>query len=110
METFTECSSRDWDNYDAEPISSQVVHETFKFINLLPLDISMPDVVPEPAGGIGLLWQKSDSYVLSLTVTAEGVVSYAYIFGKNEEGCGHFQFFDELPEMIGKLLQGAFID
>ncbi len=104
LEIFHECSAEGWDNYGAEPISAEVVHEAFKFIDLLPLDVTMPDAIPEPSGYIGLQWQKSKGHILSLTITPEGVVSYAFIFGKNE-GCGHLQFFDELPKMITNMLQ-----
>lgn len=104
LEILHECSTEGWDNYGAKPISSGVVHEIFKFVDLLPLDITMPDVVPEPSGDIGLQWQKSKGQILSLTITPEGVISYAYIFGPNE-GCGHLQFFDELPKMIANMLQ-----
>jgi len=104
LEILHECSNEGWDCYNAEAILSKVVHETFKFIELLPVDVTMPEVIPEPSGDVGLLWQKSNSQLLSLAISAEGVLSYAFIFGKNE-GCGHLQFFDELPEMISKLLR-----
>lgn len=104
LEIFHECSTENWDAYGAKPISSKVVHETFKFIDLLPPNITMPDVIPEPFGDIGLQWKKSKGQILSLSITPEGVVSYAFIFGKNE-GCGHLQFFDELPKIIADRLQ-----
>jgi hypothetical protein len=104
LEILHECSTGDWDNYNAEPISSKVVHEAFKFIELLPIDINMPDVIPEPSGCIALQWQKSKAHLLSLTITPEGMVSYAFIFGKSE-GCGHIQFFDDLPKIIANMLQ-----
>jgi hypothetical protein len=104
LEIFFECSLEDWDGYNAQHISKKTVHEAFKFIELLPLYVNKPEVLPEPTGDIGLLWRKSKAQLLSLTITPQGVVSYVYILGKNE-GYGHIQFFDEIPEMITKLLQ-----
>ena len=104
LETFQECITDDWDCYGAKAISSEVVHETFKFVDLLPVDITMPEVIPEPSGDIGLFWKKSKGQVLSLSITSKGVISFAYLFGK-DEGCGHLHFFDELPKMIINMLQ-----
>ena len=49
---------KDGDNDGAEPISAEVVHEALEFIDLLPLDVTMPDAIPEPSGYIRLAMAK----------------------------------------------------
>lgn len=104
LEIYDECKNSGWDGYNADPISERVVHEAIRFVELFPLNISIPEILPVPNGDIDFTWRRAKSYVLSLAINHQGILSFAYIFGK-DEAFGHFNIYNEIPELIVTLIQ-----
>jgi hypothetical protein len=46
-----------WDGYDAEPINEKSVEYLFRFLDMLPESVSVPELVPESNGELTLVWQ-----------------------------------------------------
>ena len=51
-----ECNHPNWDSYDALPTKSEAVETAIRFLDLLPDDVSMPDVSPDNDGEISFDW------------------------------------------------------
>lgn len=96
-----ECRTHNWDGYGAKPVSSGAIREIKLLSTLLPPYLSVPDVVPEPTGGIGLEWRKGDA-MLILSVQGEGVVSFAAILDAETKRYGRDKFATTIPQLIQK--------
>lgn len=53
-----------WDGYDSEPITQTAKNIAEKIINMLPLEISAPDIVPTCNGGYSIEWKKEKKYLV----------------------------------------------
>lgn len=60
LKGYERYSERDWDGYDADPISPETLNAARTFLRLLPLTLGDPDIAPGSDGTIGLEWQFSD--------------------------------------------------
>ena len=96
-----ECSQENWDGYGALPVSEAAYSEAEKLLRLLPLDIPIPDVIPEPTGELAFEWRNRDRFFL-LSVGGSNTISYAGIFDKGEGGKTHgtVRFRESLPDDI----------
>jgi hypothetical protein len=97
---YRECSASDWDNYGATPISEQAFFEATKLLDLLPFDLPLPEVLPEPTGEIAFEWYKEKKHVFVLSVGGKNIISYAGLFGRYSKTYGTEYFFDELPQLV----------
>lgn len=80
-----ECSEVDWDGYGAEDITDKTIDVVRQFIQALPDTItSVPDIVPEPTGNIGLEWRKGPDKTFVISLGHDHEVSYAGIFGSGQ--------------------------
>lgn len=98
-DVYQECCESNWDGYGAQPITEEVYQEAFKLLTLLPSNFPMPEVVPEPTGGIGLQWSGGKRLVFVASVRGENFITYAGIFGVNKTH-GREYFSDSLPPII----------
>lgn len=73
---YFECSTVDWDGYDALPVSKQAFRNAKSFIGTLPKSYQKPVPVPESDGEISLEWNMDDK-VLSLSFGDRSTISYA---------------------------------
>lgn len=97
---YRECSESGWDSYHATPISERAFFEATKLLDLLPSDLPLPEVAPEPTGGIAFEWYKGKKHVFVISVSGKTSVSYAGLFGKYSKTYGAEYFFDELPRPV----------
>ena len=99
-EVYEECSETNWDGYDAQPISREAYFEASKLLRTIPNSFPMPDILPEPDGGIGLEWYKSKGFSFVISVSGKKIITYAGRFGKNTQTCGTENFMDSIPQVI----------
>jgi len=97
---YEECSEEGWDGYNANPITQDAYFEAKKIIDLLPIySLPMPEIVPEPDGGIALEWYKAKRFVFIISVIEKNEIVYAGLFGPNKTHGTEF-FIDNLPQKI----------
>lgn len=95
-----ELSNENWDGYGATPISRDSAVEVQRFLKLLPPQIPMPEILPEPDGHIGLEWELDHDCWLILSFSGDGKIHYAGKFGGGVRTKGSEQFFFALPGEI----------
>jgi len=61
-----DCSKKDWDGYEAEPIDPRIVKFAKKFLEYM--DSNVPDVFPTNEGGIEIAWGNE---IVSLEIMGE---------------------------------------
>lgn len=97
-----ECSSVGWDGYEAAAIEQETIRQAERFLNALPLGMIAPSVGAEPDGHITFEWYRSSRRILSVSVSPEGDLHYAALFG-HKKTYGTEPFFGEIPSDILKL-------
>jgi hypothetical protein len=98
-ELCRECSIEGWDGYDAPPVAGDACDEAKRFIKSLPVNFPMPEIVPEPNGGIGLEWSKGNRLIFVASVSGKNEIVYAGLYGMNKSH-GTEYFGDILPQAI----------
>ncbi len=96
---FKECSGEGWDGNEASPITEDAYFEAQRLISNLPINLSMPEVVPEPSGEIGLEWSKGKDRVFIVSLSGKNEIVYAGLFGINKVH-GIEYFGDAIPSTI----------
>ncbi len=70
-----------WDGYDALPVSSRTLWNALSLIGSLPRDTPPPSIEAHPDGEIGLEWYVDKDHVLTMSIDASGIISYAVSIG-----------------------------
>jgi hypothetical protein len=96
---FKECSETGWDGNEASPITEDAYVEARRLISNLPINLRMPEVVPEPSGEIGLEWSRGKDRVFILSLSGKNEIVYAGLFGINKVH-GVEYFGDMVPSTI----------
>lgn len=99
-----ECGSPDWDGYGAVPVLPEAIGQGERLLAALPLGTPAPSVGAEPDGHITFEWYRSPRWVLSLSVSPEGVLYYAALFGTTDVR-GSEIFFGEVSELVLSLIR-----
>lgn len=101
---WDECRRPDWDGFGAWPVSQETLHNAYTFLESLPLGCPPPSVGAEPDGHLTLEWHHGPRRTLSVSVTPEGDLHYAALFGPNRV-FGTEVFFGEAPSAIMHLIR-----
>lgn len=80
-----ECSNPGWDGYSAVPIAANTLKRAEQFLMTLPLGIYPPSIGAEPDGCLTFEWYKSPIHVLSVSISEDGFLHYAYLYGKRKK-------------------------
>lgn len=97
----TECGEEDWDGAGAEPLDRAAVGNAANFIRALPDSVPLPELAPEPDGGVSADWQPSRHRMISLSFGPRQRVAVAWLDGTNR---GHaVEAFDGV-EVSARLL------
>jgi len=94
-----ECNFDNWDGYGAKAIDVLSWRKALLFSQLLPTNITIPDIYVDSDGEATFDWYIAPRQVFSVTVRGNGELVFAGIFGLNKiDGTEHLD--DELPEVI----------
>lgn len=99
-----ECARSGWDGYGAEPVSSDAVRTAQRFVEALPLNVPVPSIGAEPDGHVTLEWHRERARTLSVSVTPDGGLHYAGLFGAASV-YGTEPFMREVPRIIIDLIR-----
>jgi hypothetical protein len=102
-----EAVNPNWDGYGATPVTPATYTRATSFLAALPLTIPSPEIAIDPDGEVSFRWQTTPEDVLSVSVSDNGRVSYAALFG-NEDAHGTTFFHDEIPAMVSANLARLF--
>jgi hypothetical protein len=104
---YEECSVENWDGYNARPIREDAFFEAEKLIKMLPSTLPMPDIAPEPDGGISLEWYRGVRMLIAISLRGENDIIYAGLFGPNRiRGAAYFG--SSLPKEVLEKIQDLF--
>lgn len=78
---MNECHEMGWDGAGAEAISEQAAERAACLIQVLPENLPLPEVAPEPDGSISLDWIQSRGRLLSLSIGSGNRLPYAWVEG-----------------------------
>lgn len=97
-----ECNSIGWDGYEAAVIQQETIRQAERFLNALPLGMIAPSVSAESDGHITFEWYRSPRRIVSVSVSPEGDLHYAALYGYRKT-YGTEPFFGEIPSDVLKL-------
>jgi hypothetical protein len=101
---WKECQLPDWDGYNALAVQENTLFNAYWFIESLPLGYPLPSVGAEPDGHLTLEWYSNPRWILSVSISPEGMLYYAALFGaRSERGSDHF--CGEIPQPILELIR-----
>ena len=104
---WEECRHSNWDGYQAVAMSRDTLQNAYVFLESLPLGYPAPSVGAEPDGNLTLEWHRAPRRTLSISITPEGDIHYAALFGPNRV-YGTEAFFGEVPLNILGLIRRAY--
>lgn len=97
METGREAN---WDRYGAVPANPRVAQLGCRFLNALPSTSPTPSVGVDPDGEISFHWAVSRERQLTVSLSPDGLLSYAGSFGSVSTAHGTEDFDDTVPQTI----------
>ena len=80
-------------------VSLGTIAQADAFLQALPTEIPLPEVGVDPDGDILMEWYVSPRWVFTMTIDANGVVSYAGLYGNNKTH-GREHFVDAVPAPV----------
>ena len=97
-----------WDDDGAAPITDSVFFNATKLLAAMPLDLPLPELVPDNDGYLELEWYDGDSgRNCSLYVTDTNLMLFAAYYDDDERLSGRFNFSGEIPERVHLLIKDA---
>jgi hypothetical protein len=102
-EILIETSIPNWDGYNAFPVEKETFLNVRKFLRLLPLYVTPPNISAEPDGNLTLEWYSSPDWLFSISIDSSGTLHYAAKFGMRKH-YGSEPFFDSIPQIILDLI------
>lgn len=99
-----------WDGYEAKPILRSVRDEAVRLIKMLPSDIPLPEVSPEPLGTIAFEWYKAKDYLFIASVSGKGIVEYAGLYGIGNRDYGTARIENTFPKIVSYHIRRLFED
>lgn len=108
-EVFEECSHENWDGYGAGPISRKAYEEAKDFLNFIPRELPLPEVSPQPEGGIGFVWYGKGKRAFTASLTGEKTVFLAHYIDDNSRGSRREKFVDSVPKRVWDYLKSVII-
>jgi hypothetical protein len=98
-DAYQSASTSNWDGYGANAIKELARSDAERFLELLPSDLTMPEVSIDPDGDISFEWLKSKRYVFSVSLSGNNKIVFAGICGGNDIH-GTESFGDTIPGII----------
>lgn len=83
-EAFRSGSADNWDGEGASSVEFTAYEYAHRLIELLPVDLPVPEIYPEPDGDLAIEWDLGKRRVLSIAVGRDGTLNYAGLFGRKK--------------------------
>lgn len=97
---YKEASENNWDGYGARKALADSRKYAEDFLFALPATIDQPEASVDPDGEMSLTWQRAPRLVFSVSISKDGLLSYAGLFGRNKRIHGTEDFVDTIPKAI----------
>jgi len=97
---FSESRKAGWDGYGARAASYESYLEAKRFIEALPASCPAPEIALDPDGEVSLEWYSLPGKIFSVSVGADGELTYAGKFGPIRKTHGTEPFSGEVPTVI----------
>ena len=106
-EVFEETSSPGWDGDDARPLSRRAKDALVDALFTLTPHVPIPEIVPEPDGGVAMEWSNGSARSLIVSFGPDGGLYFAVqIPGRRESGRRPFD--TQLPsDLLGLAKEAA---
>ena len=98
-----------WDGEGSLPVRAGSIEQAVRFIQLLPSTVPAPEVSVDPDGELSLEWDRGRRRVYSVSVGADGTLTYAGLFGY-EKDYGVSVLVDSIPQSIRNNLRRVLSD
>lgn len=98
-EVALDASVDNWDGFGAKKINKDSYLDAKKFLNNLPVGLEMPEIDVHPDGEVSFEWYKKKGYILSLSLSSDDEIAYAFRLGLSKKH-GKEYFGDDIPETI----------
>jgi hypothetical protein len=105
---YREASQENWDGYGAQKAQAASMKYAKDFLFALPSIVPQPEVSIDPDGEISFTWQRAPRLVFSVSISKDGVLSYAGLFGRNKKAHGTEDFIQTIPKAITDNLERLF--
>ncbi len=89
-----------WDGEGACGIELGAMFEALRFVEDLPESLPVPEVLPEPDGGLALEWYGAPNLVFIASFKGKGTVVYAGMFGQGNLLRGTEVLRGAVPEAV----------
>ncbi len=101
-EILQECSVPNWNGYDAKSIDRDSIRYVCAFLEVIPNDISYPELCAEPSGELTMVWQKHGYHVV-IGIDGTGKIAWG---GTGPDGrlFGDAIFSEEIPKVVLDIL------
>ena len=105
-EIIEETSSPGWDGGDARPLSWRAADALANALATLTPHVPMPEIVPEPDGGVAMQWSRGRTRSLIVSFGPDGGLFYAvHTPGRRETG--RRRFYVQLPPDLLEIAKEA---
>ena len=89
-----------WDQYGAAKVDQGTHELALRFLSVLPFAVPVPEVGLDPDGEISFEWFVSKNRQFSVSLSSQGRLSYAGVFGIDTTAYGTEQFDETIPQAI----------
>jgi len=90
----------DTGNEESVAVSDETARQALAFAMLLPRAMPIPEVAPDPDGEISFDWIGKSGKMFSVSISADGRISYAGRFGDKSKTHGIEQLSEVFPREI----------
>ncbi len=104
---WEECREPYWDGHDALAVTQDALRNTYLLLEALPFGFPAPSIGAEPDGSLTMEWHRSARRTLSVSVSPDGDLHYAALFGPNRN-YGTEVFLGDVPETILDLIRRVY--
>lgn len=101
-----ECGHDDWNGYGAMAVKAEALANAGAFIRCLGIGMRDASLGASGSGCVTMQWGSSPRWTLALTITDDGWIHWAALFGAASE-CGTTPFMGTIPPRIVDLIKHA---
>jgi len=107
---YRRCRQPNWDGDGAVAVPFAAVSDAKAILLTLPSHYSVPEIFAEATGSIAFEWYRRPGVRFVLTMSGNGSLEYAGLFGAGNEAYGRVHLADGLPKIIQDHLRSLYAD